>query len=100
MPEERFLTKAQAVQIEERAHELASDCTSRLETYGMLGAWQQALAEATVQPGDEGWCKGCRLWVAFRSEYIRDTSGVVTILNRMGCKHPDFKPGHCPKEEK
>ena len=84
MPEERFLTQAEAEQLQRRALELAAKYDWDPHEAG--ANYLQAIGEATVRPGDAGYygCDGHR--------YGPDC---MEPHNKCGW-HPD----HCPLEVK
>ena len=56
-----------------------------------LWAIYQAIDEATMRPGDAGWCssQNCHYW---------QKQGVFPSW--YDCGHPDYREGVCPKEAK
>lgn len=92
---ERFLRVAEGLVLRKRAGVIYESLAAR-GSYDWLSAYHQAIAEATVRPGDAGWCYDqmlCPNWSTIEGQ----------------CQHPEFvhqgdcpgyREGHCPKEAK
>lgn len=84
MPEKRWMTQAQAEMIQARAEELRLK-----EGYGGLTSILTAIREATLRPGDAGWCY----------PQIGQICPHYKWDDGMRCKHPDYCEGRCPRKE-
>ena len=108
MPEERFLTKEEAEGLRQQArilcqynticHKSGTEACTKCEGFPCSGFLFRAIAEATVQPGDAGWCKehNCPAWY----ETTEETDDGTLVRFPAKCHHPDYREGHCLKEAK
>ena len=89
MPEERFLTKAQAEQLKREGRRIAAHTLGKT----IYWAYERAIDEATVQPGDMKFCYQGKFCIYWQWEH-------TTPPIKGHCARPDHTPGHCPDEEK
>lgn len=91
---ERWMTETQAEGLKARLLQIRRDSPLKIrESVGIVllnGWWEQAIAEATLRPGDAEWCY----------PQIGEICTYYKWDDGMRCKHPNHQEGVCPKEVK